>query len=87
MLRLCERSDRFSNFKSESSDLIGRSTNISKQLHGWLESLNNTDIKGVKFYTNKERERRERDREFEEFDREMARYKAEIEARSNEQRS
>ena len=81
MLRVCERSDRFCNFRSEISDLIERSTNISKQLHGWLESLKNTDIKGVKFYTYKERERRERDREFEEFDREMARYKAELEAR------
>lgn len=87
MLRVCERSDRFSNFKSEISDLIGRSTNISKQLHGWLESLKNTDIKGVKFYTNKERERRERGREFEEFDREMERFKAEFEARLNEPKS
>lgn len=87
MLRVCERSDRFSNFKSEISDLIGRATNISKQLHGWLESLKNTDIKGVKFYTNKERERRERDREFEEFDREMAMYKAELEARLREPKS
>jgi four helix bundle protein len=87
MLRVRERSDRFSNFRSEISDLIGRATNISKQLHGWLESLKNTDIKGVKFYTNKERERRERDREFEEFDREMARYKAELEARLREPKS
>lgn len=87
MLRVCEKSDRFSNFKSEISDLIGRATNISKQLHGWLESLKNTDIKGVKFYTNKERERRERDREFEEFDREMAMYKAELEARLREPKS
>ena len=87
MLRVCERSVRFANFRSEISDLIGRATDISKQLHGWLESLKNTDIKGVKFYTNKERERRERDREFEEFDREMARFRAQFEARMNEPKS
>lgn len=81
MLRVCERAERFSNFKSEISDLIGRATNISKQLHGWLESLKNTDIKGVKYFTEKERRKLEQAKEFEEFDREMARYKAELEER------
>jgi four helix bundle protein len=79
MLRVCERAERFSNFKSEISDLIGRATNISKQLHGWLESLKNSEIKGVKFYTNKEKEKIEKNKEFEEFDKEMAKYKADLE--------
>lgn len=81
MLRVCERAERFSNFKSEISDLIGRATNISKQLHGWLESLKNTNIKGVKYFTEKEKRNIQQDKEFEEFDREMARYKAELEER------
>lgn len=75
MLRMCERLDRFSNFKFEISDLIGRATNISKQLHGWIDSLKNTDIKGVKFYTEKEKARVARSKEDEEFDREMADFK------------
>src|SRR5215213_9702151 len=41
MLRMCEGLDRFSNFKSEISNLIGMGVNISKQLHGWIDSLKN----------------------------------------------
>ena len=72
MLRLCEGLDRFSNFRSEISNLIGMAVNISKQLHGWLDSLKNSDIKGVKFYTQKEKQRIVERKEFEDFDREMA---------------
>jgi len=78
MLRICEPLQRFSNLRSEISNLIGRAVNISKQLHGWLESLKNSDIKGTKFLTQKERLRLERDREFEAFDREMERYRQEL---------
>lgn len=78
MLRLCEASNRFSNFKTEISDLIGCAINISKQLHGWLDNLKNTEIKGVKFYTNEVKGQIEKNREFEEFDREMDRYRQEL---------
>ena len=71
MLRLCESSPRFSNFKSEISNLISRVINISKQLNGWLESLKNSKIKGSKFLTQKERDRIAQDKEFAEFDRQM----------------
>ncbi len=74
MLRLCESSPRFSNFKFEISNLIGRTTGISKQLHGWLESLKNSKIKGTKFLTSKEREKMARDLEFAEFDAQMAEF-------------
>ena len=76
MLRLCEGVDRFSNFRSEISNLIGLAVNISKQLHGWLESLKNTDIKGVKYLTNNERAKWEKAKQHEDFDREMAEFKA-----------
>lgn len=79
MLRMCEGLDRFSNLRSEISNLIGLAVNISKQLHGWLESLKNSEIKGVKFLTERERDRyekkRQQDLEFEEFDRQMAEFK------------
>lgn len=76
MLRLCEGLDRFSNFKSEISDLIGMAVNISKQLHGWIDSLKNSEIKGVKFLTDKERARLIRQKELDVFDREMAEFKS-----------
>ncbi|HLA96212.1 MAG TPA: four helix bundle protein [Pyrinomonadaceae bacterium] len=78
MLRICERVERFSDLKFEISDLTGRATNISKQLHGWLESLKNSDIKGVKFLTNKEKNKVAKNKEFEDFDQEMAKYKTEL---------
>ena len=76
MLRLCENLNRFSNFKSEISNLIGMAVNISMQLHGWIESLKNSDIKGVKFLTEKERTKLAREKEIAEFDREMAEFRA-----------
>lgn len=75
MLRLCDGVERFSNFRSEISNLIGMAINISKQLHGWIDSLKNSDIKGVKFLTDKEKHRYMQDKEFAEFDKEMADFK------------
>ena len=75
LLRMCERAERFPNFKSEISDLIGRAVNISKQLNGWVESLKNSDIKGAKFLTEKDREKAAKKKEFEEFDRQMEEFR------------
>jgi four helix bundle protein len=68
MLCLCERLPRFNDFKSEISNLKLRAETISKQLNGWIESLKNSDIKGVKFLTDKERKRLQKLREDKEFD-------------------
>jgi hypothetical protein len=57
MLCLCEILPQFHNFKSEISNLKLRGENIAKQLHGWIGSLKNSEIKGVKFLTEKERAR------------------------------
>lgn len=78
ILRLCEGQSRFSNSKFEISNLIGRGVSISKQLHGWIDSLKNSEIKGVRYYTNKEKRRVEVNKEFEEFDKEMDRYRQEL---------
>ena len=75
MLRLLEGLARFSNFRSEISNLIGLAVNISKQLHGWIDSLKNTEIKGVKFYTDKTKVQVQQNKEFEDFDLEMADFK------------
>ncbi len=71
MLRMCERSNKFSNFKSEISNLILRSESISKQLNGWTESLKNSDIKGIRYLNEKERQKIQRNNEANEFDREI----------------
>lgn len=71
MLRLCERSEKFSNFKSEISNLIKREEIISKQLNGWIESLKNSDIKGIRYLNDKERARIEQDKAAKEFDEEI----------------
>jgi len=83
MLRICEPLDRFSDLKFEISDLINRAINISRQLNGWIESLKNSEIKGPKFLTNKERERLAREKEFAEFDREMERHRQDLIDRLN----
>jgi four helix bundle protein len=74
MLRLCEFAPRFSNFKSEISNLISRAVGISKQLNGWLESLKNSKIKGNRYFTKQDRDKIARDRQFAEFDAQMAEF-------------
>lgn len=71
MLRLCERSKRSLDLRSEISDLIEKAKSISRQLNGWIESLKNSDIKGPKFLNDKVRARTKLNADFEEFDKEM----------------
>ena len=75
MLRLCEYSPRFLNFKFEISNLIERVKNTSRQLNGWIESLKDSKIKGLKYLTSKEREKIAHDKQFEEFDAQMAEFR------------
>lgn len=81
MLCLCERVSRFVNQKSEISNLKLRAESISKQLNGWIDSLINSDIKGVKFLTEKERKSYRQRKDREEFDAEMKQYRKELEER------
>jgi four helix bundle protein len=79
MLRICEGIPKFSNFKFEISNLISQAVGISKQLHGWINSLINSDIKGVRYYTNDVKKKRAENKQFEEFDNEMSRFKKNFE--------
>lgn len=72
VLRLCDRLRRFADLKSEISDLIARAISISKQLRAWLESLQNSDIKGQRYLTEKTRRAEERRRDREAFFKELA---------------
>ena len=62
---LLERLARFDDLRSQISDLRSRAVSISRQLHGWCSSLQNTEVKGARYLTDKSRrlERARRDRE------------------------
>ena len=71
MLRICERSNKFSNLRSEISNLILREESISKQLNGWIEALKNSDINGVRYLNDRERARIRQRNEADKFDHEI----------------
>lgn len=72
------RISKFKKFKEDILDLRDRAETISKQLNGWAESLKNSDIKGAKFLTEKERESYKRRKNLEEFDNEMMQFRTEF---------
>ena len=55
MYCLLERLPDFKDFKSEIPDLKSRAESISKQLRAWADSLQNTDIRGQRYLTDKSR--------------------------------
>ena len=57
-LCLCERITKFAAFKSDILNLKSRARNISQQLFGWIESLKNSNIKGEKFFNQKEKSKK-----------------------------
>ena len=65
MLCLLERLPRIDDLKFEISDLRSKAESISRQLRAWADSLQNSDIRGTRYLTDKsrrvEQERRERD--------------------------
>jgi four helix bundle protein len=71
VLCLCERLPRLSNFKFEISDLRSRAENISRQLRGWADSLQNSDIRGQRYLTDKGRRATKEARERDEFLKEL----------------
>lgn len=73
MLCLMERLPGFqeNNLKSQISDLKSLAENISRQLRGWADSLQNTPIKGQRYLTEKTRRTEQRKRERDEFLREL----------------
>jgi four helix bundle protein len=55
MLLFLERLPNFNDLKSESSDLKSRAESASRQLRAWADSLQNSDIKGQRYLTDKTR--------------------------------
>ncbi len=71
VLCLIERLPGFDNLKSEISDLKSRAESISRQLRAWADSLQNSDIRGQRYLTNKTKQSTKEAREREEFLKEL----------------
>jgi four helix bundle protein len=71
VLCLCERLPGFTDLRSEISDLKSRAESISRQLRRWADSLQNSDIRGQRYLTDKTRSRSKEAREREEFLKEL----------------
>ena len=82
MLQLLERLTELKDFKFEISDLKLRSEGVSKQLRAWADSLQNSDIRGQRYLTQKSRSSDKQAREREEFVKEFQRVQAENIART-----
>ncbi len=62
MLCFCERQPGFSDFKSEISNLKLLAENIGRQLRGWADSLQNSDVKGQRHLNDQSRSTDEQNR-------------------------
>jgi len=71
VLHLCDRLPGFEDLKFEISDLRSRAESISRQLRGWADSLQNSDIKGQRYLTDKSRRLEKQARERDEFLKEL----------------
>jgi four helix bundle protein len=67
MLLIMEQMDKFSDVKIEVCALATLAENISRQLRGWLDSLQNTDIKGPRYLNDALREKYDRERRAQAF--------------------
>lgn len=62
ILAVMSRMPALANLKSQIADLRSRVESISRQLRGWADSLQNTDIKGQRYLTDKSRAGYEQDK-------------------------
>ena len=71
ILCLCQRLRGISNLRSEISDLKSKAERISRQLRAWADSLQNSEIRGQRYLTDKTRRASQEAREREEFLKEL----------------
>jgi four helix bundle protein len=72
MLCLLERLPRIPDLKSEISNLKSKAESISRQLRAWADSLQNSDIRGTSYLTDKSRRIEKQKQERDEFLKELA---------------
>ena len=82
MYEFLQRAPGFEDLRSELPDLIRRAESVSRQLRGWADSLQNSDIRGQRYLTENSRAREQRIREREEFVKELERTQAKNIART-----
>ena len=68
-------------------DIRGRATNVAKQLRGWADSLQNSDIKGQRYLTDEVKQKVKHEKDWAEFDVEMQRYAEQREAKLRERQA
>jgi four helix bundle protein len=73
MLHFIDRLPGAENFKSEISNLKSLSESCSRQLRGWADSLQNSDIRGQRHLTDQSRALYDQKKGAEEFQRRLAR--------------
>src|SRR5215831_3200843 len=76
MLCLLERLKSFVHLKFEISNLKSKAENISRQLRGWADSLQNSPIKGQRYLTSQTRQQSRAAKEREDFLTELAEIRA-----------
>ena len=79
MFCVMERMNDFDNLKSEISDLKSTCENISRQIRGWADSLQNSDIKGQRHLNDHSRQKYERKQKQNEFREQQERFRKELE--------
>ena len=72
---LLERLQSFQSLLNQILNIRARSTKISRQLSGWCSSLQNTDIKGQRYLTDKSRQLAEAKKDREERQKEWEQYR------------
>ena len=82
MLCLLERLPGLGNLRSEISDLKSKAVSVSRQLRAWADSLQNSDIRGQRYLTNKTKRSTKEAREREEFLEELRKIREELQANS-----
>jgi four helix bundle protein len=71
MYCLLERLPEFKDLRSEISDLKLKAESVSRQLRAWADSLQNTEIRGTRYLTDKSRRSDQQQRERDEFLKEL----------------
>jgi len=81
MLCVMERMQAFDNLKSEISDFKSICENISRQIRGWADSLQNSQIKGQRHLNDESRREYENEQRRFEFQKRREEFQRELEER------
>jgi hypothetical protein len=74
MLCFIERLPAFRDLKSQISNLKSLAEDVSRQLRGWADSLQNSEIKGQRYLNEKERKKYRDNKEQAEFEKLLQSY-------------